>query len=583
MSADIVATEYASPYEAILARHSFIELSARERARAVLDADSFVELLGPFDHLESPWLPLQGVVCQADDGMVIARGTLDGAPAVVLAIESAFQGGSIGEVSGAKIAAALELALRACAAGAPVLPVILFETGGVRLQEANLGLAVIAEIQAAIVALRRYVPVVGVIAGMVGCFGGMSLAAALCSHLIMTRQGRLGMNGPEVIEQEAGIEELNASDRRLIWSMIGGAQRAATGLVDTLVEDDSAQIVAAVRAAAASGKPTQVRSEQIDHYLGLLAQVDPQHIDPAAMRTLWQGGGAPRAAGSGHAAEAASAASAAPQSTARTRGQIWLEALAGASVTAAPIWSGTGALAGETAQFFAVVPDPAQRFERARDNVVGLEQGWRLAQAVRAVIDADAGVDPSRKRPIIALVDVKSQAYGRREELLGLHLACAAAVDAYASARLAGHPVIALIVGPAMSGAFLAHGYQANRILALDAPGTMVHAMGREAAARVTRRSLEALDALGETVIPMAYSMQAYQQLGLLSGLLEGVDADAPGPRDIEQVRAALTAAIADARSGPRDLSVRLQSAAAQKNRAASIEVRRRLAQQWPA
>ena len=89
---------YASAYEAILARQSFIELGARERARALLDPGSFRELLGPFDHLESPWLPLQGIVCQADDGAVIAKGTLDGAAAVVLAIESAFQGGSIGEV-----------------------------------------------------------------------------------------------------------------------------------------------------------------------------------------------------------------------------------------------------------------------------------------------------------------------------------------------------------------------------------------------------------------------------------------------------------------------------------------------------
>ena len=263
-----------------------------------------------------------------------------------------------------------------------------------------------------------------------------------------------------------------------------------------------------------------------------------------------------------------------------SRGAIWFEALAGSSSTAAPVLSGSAELGGERAQFISVVPDPHQRFVRARDNVVGLEQGWLLARAVRAVIEADA---QTSKRPIIALVDVKSQAYGRREELLGIHLACAAAVDAYASARLAGHPVIALIVGPAMSGAFLAHGYQANRILALDAPGTMVHAMGKEAAARVTRRSVEALDALGETIIPMAYTMQAFSQLGLLAQLIQGVNADAPALAEIDIVRAALAAAVSDARSGPRDLSVRLSSPAAQKNRAASIEVRRRLAEQWRA
>ncbi|GLU30940.1 biotin-independent malonate decarboxylase subunit beta [Trinickia caryophylli] len=277
-------------------RESFIELTARERARALLDPGTFRELVGPFDRIMSPWLPLQGIVCQADDGAVIARGTIDGEPAVVAAIESAFQGGSIGEVSGSKIAAALELALRDCERGRPVRPVIVFETGGVRLQEANLGLAVIAEIQSAIVALRKHVPVVGVIAGMVGCFGGMSLAAALCTRLVMTRQGRLGMNGPEVIEQEAGIEELDASDRRRIWQLIGGAQRVATGFADALVEDDASAVATAGHVAFAQGVPAQHRSEAVDAYLSHLAQVDPSSITPESMRAIFEARAMPQAA-----------------------------------------------------------------------------------------------------------------------------------------------------------------------------------------------------------------------------------------------------------------------------------------------
>ncbi|MBN3763967.1 biotin-independent malonate decarboxylase subunit beta [Burkholderia sp. Ac-20365] len=269
-------------------RDSFIELTARERARALLDEGTFRELLGPFDRIESPWLPLQGIVCQADDGAVIARGTIDGQPAVVAAIESAFQGGSIGEVSGSKIAAALELALRDCERGKIVRPVVLFETGGVRLQEANLGLAVIAEMQAAIIALRRYVPVVGVIAGMVGCFGGMSLAAGLCSYLIATKQGRLGMNGPEVIEQEAGIEELDSSDRRRVWQMIGGEQRVATGLADTLVDDDAHGVRAAVRDTFARGVPAAHRTEQVGAYLERLARMDPANVTPETMRDVFK-------------------------------------------------------------------------------------------------------------------------------------------------------------------------------------------------------------------------------------------------------------------------------------------------------
>lgn len=284
----------ATPQPALVLHDSFIELPARERARALLDAGSFRELLGPFDRIESPWLPLQGIVCQADDGCVIARGTIDGEPAVVAAIESAFQGGSIGEVSGSKIAAALELALRDCERGKPVRPVVLFETGGVRLQEANLGLAVIAEMQAAIVALRRHVPVVGVISGMVGCFGGMSLAAALCSYLVVTKQGRLGMNGPEVIEQEAGIEELDSSDRRHVWQLIGGEQRAATGFADSLVEDDPQAVRAAVQRAFVQGIPAAHRTEQVDTYLARLGQMDPANVTPETMRSVFHASAALR-------------------------------------------------------------------------------------------------------------------------------------------------------------------------------------------------------------------------------------------------------------------------------------------------
>jgi malonate decarboxylase beta subunit len=280
MNADAVGVVTQRDYRRFLERPSFIEMRARERARAILDPGSFRELLGPFDRLKSPWLPLQGIVAQADDGVVLARGTLDGEPALVAAIESAFQGGSMGEVSGAKIAGALELACRDCERGRPVLPVLLLETGGVRLQEANLGLAAIAEIHAAIVTLRRHVPVVGVVAGTVGCFGGMSLAAALCSRLIVTRQARLGMNGPEVIEQEAGIAELDATDRALIWRLIGGEQRHATGLADDLLEDDAEAIALAVRAAFAHGRPTLPRSAQVERYLQWLAAVDPEGIAP---------------------------------------------------------------------------------------------------------------------------------------------------------------------------------------------------------------------------------------------------------------------------------------------------------------
>ncbi|MFC3690630.1 biotin-independent malonate decarboxylase subunit beta [Chenggangzhangella methanolivorans] len=273
---------------ALLDRISFVELNARARAMALLDAGSFRELLGPFDRIESPWLPRQGVVPQSDDGVVAARGTIGGAPAVAIAIEGAFQGGSTGEVSGAKIAGALELALKDCEAGRPIRPVLVFETGGVRLQEANLGLAAMADVHAAVVALRRRTPVVGVIAGMIGCFGGMGITAGLMSRLIVTRQARLGLNGPEVIEQNAGLDELDSRDRPLIWSLTGGEQRHAVGLADDLVADDAEAISAAVRAAFEAGAPREHNSQRIDFWRARLDRL-PARAEGPALRQVWKG------------------------------------------------------------------------------------------------------------------------------------------------------------------------------------------------------------------------------------------------------------------------------------------------------
>lgn len=284
---------------AFINRQSFIELDARERAEVLFDAGTARELAGPFDHMESPWLAMQGVTPQADDGCVVMKGRISGQPAVVIALEGAFQGGSLGEVSGEKFAAALDLACADNERGVRTHAVMLLETGGVRLQEANLGLAAIAEIMASILVLRRHVPVICVIAGTVGCFGGMSLAAGLSSYIVMTREARLGMNGPEVIEQTSGVEEFDSRDRTLIWAVNGGEQRFATGLADALVEDDTRQMREAVQGFLAKGVPAVHRSSEAALYRGRIAALDAsRQWDPKELRATWKHGtprpGAPR-------------------------------------------------------------------------------------------------------------------------------------------------------------------------------------------------------------------------------------------------------------------------------------------------
>lgn len=231
------------------------------------------------------------------------------------------------------------------------------------------------------------------------------------------------------------------------------------------------------------------------------------------------------------------------------------------------------------AVYLAVVPDPKNPFYRARQGEVGVTESVALAQAVRDVVRADERA--ADKHPIIAVVDLPSQAYGRIEEMAGLHQTMAAAVDAYHCARVAGHPIVAVVVGTALSGGFLTHGLQANQILALDDTGVEIHAMHKEAAARITRRTVAELDELAKTVIPISYDVRTWAELGYCDGLLTVTNPDAPTQADVETVSSAIRSAVTRARSGPRDLSNRLESEGAVVNRHASRAVRELLVQQW--
>lgn len=261
------------------------------------------------------------------------------------------------------------------------------------------------------------------------------------------------------------------------------------------------------------------------------------------------------------------------------RGLNWFNALSGgaAEVVGLPtsVKAADGILGDQPARFLAVVADPENRFPRAQSGEVGLLEGWGLAKAVDAAIELDR--QNPNKRALVAIIDVPSQAYGRREEALGIHQALAGAVDAYARARLAGHPVIGLLVGKAMSGAFLAHGYQANRLIALRDPGVMVHAMGKASAARVTMRSMEELEKLAASIAPMAYDIDSYAGLGLLWETLSVSQIEQPSAADIAAIKECLIAAVKDVQRGGNDLSSRLGAA----NRSASSKVRELLRAQW--
>jgi malonate decarboxylase beta subunit len=214
---------------------SWYELGARARIEGLLDRASFREFLGPEQRSISPHLQSFDLPPAFDDGMIVGSGVLAGRTVLIAAQEGRFMGGAIGEVHGAKLLGVLR-----AAAALSVSVLILFDTGGVRLQEANAGEVAVAEIMRALLGARAAgVAVIGLIGGRAGCFGGGGLIAACCGRLIVSEQGRIGVTGPEVIESNKGVEEFDAADRALVWRTFGGKHRRLIGGADALVDDSA--------------------------------------------------------------------------------------------------------------------------------------------------------------------------------------------------------------------------------------------------------------------------------------------------------------------------------------------------------
>ncbi|MGL6198208.1 MAG: biotin-independent malonate decarboxylase subunit beta [Lachnospiraceae bacterium] len=221
-----------------LQNKSFYDSTARERAQGLVDEGTFHELAGPIDRRTSPHLPVLGEAVSFDDGVVTGAGKIGKRPVFVISQEGRFIGGAVGEVGGAKIAgtfcAALDLYDKATEKPAIVFS---FETGGVRLHEANAGLLAHAEVMELIQQCRGKIPVLSLVGSKVGCFGGMGFVSVAADVVIMSPLGRIGLTGPEVIEEVMGVEEFDSNDRAMIYRTTGGKHKYIMGDCNYLVED----------------------------------------------------------------------------------------------------------------------------------------------------------------------------------------------------------------------------------------------------------------------------------------------------------------------------------------------------------
>ena len=227
---------------------SYLEASARQRIVGLVDAGTWTEILPPSKRMISPHLAQLDSPVAFDDGVVLGRAQLAGQAILLAAQEGGFMGGAIGEVHGAKLVGLLQLALRE----RPKAVVLMLESGGVRLHEANAGLIAVAEVMRALLEVRAsQVPVLVLNGGANGCFGGAGILARCANWIVMSEQARLAMSGPEVIESVQGVEEFDARDKALVWRTTGGKHRYLLGDCAALVEDEIAEFRAASIAAMA--------------------------------------------------------------------------------------------------------------------------------------------------------------------------------------------------------------------------------------------------------------------------------------------------------------------------------------------
>ena len=244
---------------------SWFQASARQRITGLLDTGSFIEILPPTDRVRSPHLAAFDLPAAFDDGIIVGRGTLDGADVLVAAQEGQFMGGTFAEVSGAKLVGLLRAA-RDGGDGVPRTVLLLLDSGGVRLQEANAGELAVAEVMRAIAEARSAgVSVVAAVGGKSGAFGGAGLTTATCSAVVISEQGRTGVTGPEVIETNKGVEEFDSKDKSLVWSVVGGRNRRMIGGADAYAKDTFAGFRAAIANVLSAIPPFELKTLQAEN------------------------------------------------------------------------------------------------------------------------------------------------------------------------------------------------------------------------------------------------------------------------------------------------------------------------------
>jgi malonate decarboxylase beta subunit len=411
---------------------SFLTLDPAARLSAIADEGSVVPLAPAGS---SPHLARWGIAPAADDGIVCARIAVDARPVLAMAQDARFLGGSVGANHGAALKRLFQLALDE----RPAAVVLLLDSGGVRLHEANAAeIALVQALQALFAVRQAGIPTLAIVTG--AAFGGASVLAAACENLRFVPGARFGLSGPGVIETAHGKAELDAADAVAVSALFGAASRVATGIGSLIADDVDAMRDAIRRAAMHTSRFDSSAMAAWDATLA--ARLAAADLDPLAAPT--------------QPPELDIFADAEPVDATR-----WLWRM-------------------RESDIYLLRPLAPSAFGPAA--AVGIARSIADHLPLRA--------------PLVIVEDSPGHATTRAAEALGVSEYLAAHAARIALLRSTGHVVLGLLAGCGHSAAFFVNALQAATLDALDS--ARVEAMAPDAIARVTRLPAAALAALIE-------------------------------------------------------------------------------------
>jgi len=205
------------------AQHARGKLTARERIKRMLDADSFEELAPYVEHRHAGFGLEKNR--HAGDGVVTGFGLVDGRRVAIFAQDFTVLGGSFSEVQATKVGRLIEAAT---SSGLPI--VALLDSVGARIQEGVWSLAGFGDLFWRNTQASGVVPQISLMLGP--CAGGAVYSPGLTDFVVMTRGNSfMFITGPDVIQTVTG-EEVDVET-------LGGATTHAAGSgVAHFVTDD---------------------------------------------------------------------------------------------------------------------------------------------------------------------------------------------------------------------------------------------------------------------------------------------------------------------------------------------------------